>query len=150
MIGWTRCSFHKKHAGTCDAKLVLLHPWGSAGHIVHSGHELSMHYFSCLGGTGTDSRKSAMRHVIPNLCFCIRWDMQVMLCIPVHPGCKMSTRYFSCSRGTDTDSRNSALRHVTSNLCFCIRCDLWVMWCIPVRLWRETSTYIFHTRIGPI
>jgi hypothetical protein len=28
----------------------------------------SRHYFSCLDGTGTDSRKSTPRHVTPNLC----------------------------------------------------------------------------------
>jgi hypothetical protein len=36
MLRWTRCSFHKKHTGTHYAKLVYLHPVGSAGHIVHS------------------------------------------------------------------------------------------------------------------
>jgi hypothetical protein len=30
---------------------------------------MSMHYFSCSGGTGTDSTKSASRHIMPNLCF---------------------------------------------------------------------------------
>jgi hypothetical protein len=56
-----------------------------------------MHYFSCSAGTGTDSTKSMMGHITPNLCFCI-----------------------------DTDSRNSAMGHVTPNLRFCIRWDLWV------------------------
>jgi hypothetical protein len=37
MLRWARPSFHKKHAGTCYAELVLLCPVRSAGHIVHSG-----------------------------------------------------------------------------------------------------------------
>jgi hypothetical protein len=28
-----------------------------------------MYYFSCSGGTGTDSTKSALEHVMPNLRF---------------------------------------------------------------------------------
>jgi hypothetical protein len=43
-----------------------------------SGNETSMHYFSCSGGTCTNSTKSAPRHVTPNLCFCIQWDLRVM------------------------------------------------------------------------
>jgi hypothetical protein len=31
---------------------------------------MSTHNFSCSGGTGTDSTKSAPRHVTPNLSFC--------------------------------------------------------------------------------
>jgi hypothetical protein len=33
--------------------------------------------FFMLGGTDSDSTKSAPGHVTPNLCFCIRWDMWV-------------------------------------------------------------------------
>jgi hypothetical protein len=79
MLGWDGYGFHKKRAGALYAKLVFLHPVGSVSHVVHSvhpGRETSMHY-SCLGGTGLDSRKSAPGPVTPNLCFCIRWDMQV-------------------------------------------------------------------------
>jgi hypothetical protein len=36
---------------------------------VHSGHKTLTHYFSSLGGTGTDSTKSILRHVTSNLCF---------------------------------------------------------------------------------
>jgi hypothetical protein len=38
---------------------------------VHPGRETSMHYFSSSGGTDTDSRKSAIGRVKPNLCFCM-------------------------------------------------------------------------------
>jgi hypothetical protein len=33
---------------------------------------------TCVFASGTDSRKSTMGHVTPNLHFCIRWDLQVM------------------------------------------------------------------------
>jgi hypothetical protein len=49
MLWWDRYGFHKKHAGTRYAELVFLHPMGSAGHIVHSGHETSTHYCFMLG-----------------------------------------------------------------------------------------------------
>jgi hypothetical protein len=33
--------------------------------------------FSCPGGNDTDLTKSTSGHVMPNLCFWIRWDLQV-------------------------------------------------------------------------
>jgi hypothetical protein len=36
MFVWDRYRFDKKHAGTCYAKLVFLHPVGYVGHVVHS------------------------------------------------------------------------------------------------------------------
>jgi hypothetical protein len=39
--------------------------------------EMAMHYFSCSGGTGMDSIKSAKGHVTLNLSFCILWDLPV-------------------------------------------------------------------------
>jgi hypothetical protein len=75
-------------------------------------------YSSCSDGTGMDSIKSSSRLVMPNFCFCIRWDLHVTLCIPVHPGRETSIYYFSCSIGTSTDSTKSALGHIMSNLCF--------------------------------
>jgi hypothetical protein len=60
MLGCDPYGFHKNHAGTRYAERVFLHPVESVVHVVHSGAlgcETSMHYFSCLGGTGTDSAK---------------------------------------------------------------------------------------------
>jgi hypothetical protein len=48
-------------------KCILVRPW----------NKTAMHYFSCSGGSGTDSTKSAMGLVTSNMCFCILWDMGV-------------------------------------------------------------------------
>jgi hypothetical protein len=57
MLGADRFRFHKKRDGTRYDELVFLHPMGSPGQIVHSsasgGGEMSTHYFSYSGGTGT-------------------------------------------------------------------------------------------------
>jgi hypothetical protein len=37
MLGWDWYGFDKKCVTTHYAELVLLHPVGSAGHVVHSG-----------------------------------------------------------------------------------------------------------------
>jgi hypothetical protein len=37
MLGWARCSFHKKCTGTRYAELVFLHSVASGGHEMHSG-----------------------------------------------------------------------------------------------------------------
>jgi hypothetical protein len=39
------------------------------GHVVHPGRKMSMHCFSCLGGTGTDSTKSTLAHITAIQCF---------------------------------------------------------------------------------
>jgi hypothetical protein len=70
VVGWARCGFHKTCAGThyveyvfciqCDLRVtycILLCP----------GHKTSTRYFSCSGGTDTDSAKSTPRHVTPNM-----------------------------------------------------------------------------------
>jgi hypothetical protein len=67
-----------------------------------------------------DATKIAPRLVTPNLCFCIRWDLRVTLCILVHPDSELLTLYFLCLGGTSTDSTKITLEHVTLNMCFCI------------------------------
>jgi hypothetical protein len=64
--------------GTRYAELMVLHPVGAAGHVVHSGVFGVQNIdalFSCSGGTGTDLTKSEPGQVTPNLCFCNRWDL---------------------------------------------------------------------------
>jgi hypothetical protein len=80
MLGWDRYGFNKKSNGTHYAELVFLHPFGYAGCVVHSGVSgaRSVDTFSCLGGAGVVSIKSAPGHVMSNLCFRILWDLQVM------------------------------------------------------------------------
>jgi hypothetical protein len=68
-----------------------------------------------------DSTKSASRHITPNLCFCIYWNLWVTYGILVHPGYEMLMHFFSCSGGTGRDSTKSTSGHITPNLCFCIR-----------------------------
>jgi hypothetical protein len=59
-------------------ELMFLHLVGSADrvvHPVHPGYQTSIHSFSCLGRTGSDSTKSAPRKVMPNFYVSIRWDL---------------------------------------------------------------------------
>jgi hypothetical protein len=72
MLGWDRYGCHKNCVGTHCIELLFLHPVGSAHHVGHfgaPGHESSMHYFSCSGGTGMDLIKCALGHNMPNMCF---------------------------------------------------------------------------------
>jgi hypothetical protein len=80
MPWWDQYGYDKKRAGTHYAEMVFLHLVGCASHIMHSGasgHEMSTHYFSCLGGTGTGMTNSSLENVTPKLCFCIWWDLWV-------------------------------------------------------------------------
>jgi hypothetical protein len=81
MPWWDRFRLHKKRAKTHYDKLLFLQLVGSAGHVVHSGAsraQLIDVLFSCSGGTGSGSTKSALGHVIMELCSCIRWDLLVI------------------------------------------------------------------------
>jgi hypothetical protein len=50
-----------------------------------------------------------------NLCFGIRWDLWVTLCILVYPGREMSAHYFLCLGGPSAVSSKSVPRHVIPN-----------------------------------
>jgi hypothetical protein len=91
MLGWDWYGFHKKHAGTRYAELGFLHPLGSASHVVHFGASEAQNtnaLFSMLVWASVVSIKNASETVTTNLCFCIRWDLWVILCIMVRPGCQ--------------------------------------------------------------
>jgi hypothetical protein len=81
VLKWDRYKFHKRRAGTRYAKVLLSQMMGS-GHVVHFGaskaRNIVVHYFSRSDGPGTVSIKSVIGHAMPKLCFCIRWDLQVM------------------------------------------------------------------------
>jgi hypothetical protein len=117
---------------------------------VRSRREALKHYFSCPGGRSAVSIKSAPGDVMPNVCFCIRWDLRLMKCIPLHQGQETSMHYFSCSSGPIVVFIKSVAGHVTPNLCFCIRWDLWVTYYILVRSGHETSTHYFSCLVGPM
>jgi hypothetical protein len=79
ILGCDRYGFVRKHAGSRYAKHVFSH-LGYVGHIVHSvasGTPNVNTLFSCSGGTESDYIKSALGHITPNICFCIRWDLWV-------------------------------------------------------------------------
>jgi hypothetical protein len=64
----------------CYTDVVFLHLVGCVGQVVHFGaswSETSMHHVSCSGGTSMDFTISALRDVMLNGCFFIRWDLQV-------------------------------------------------------------------------
>jgi hypothetical protein len=46
--------------------------WVTKCILVCLGRETPTHY---LGEPGTDPTKSTLRHVTPNMCFCIWWDL---------------------------------------------------------------------------
>jgi hypothetical protein len=81
MIGWDRYGFQQKRAKRHNAKLVFCIQWDLR---VTYCIPLCLvcktltHYFSCSGGTGTDSTKSVLGHVTPNMCFCIWWGLCLM------------------------------------------------------------------------
>jgi hypothetical protein len=77
MLGWTLCGFHKKHSGTCYAELVFFHLRVTWCILVCSGREMLTHYFSYSGEPGAVSIKNALGHIMPNLYFCLRWDLRV-------------------------------------------------------------------------
>jgi hypothetical protein len=123
MLLGDQCGFHKKRIGKRYAELVFLHLMASMGHIVHIGvpgaHKVEALFF-VLGWDQYRLYKNAMGHVIPNLCFSIRWDLWVTKCILVHPRLETLTHYVSCFGGPSAVFIKSASGNIMPNLCFCI------------------------------
>jgi hypothetical protein len=129
MLRWARYGYHKKRFRTHYVELLYFSSYAIYYDVLHSGASevpTLRHYFSCSGGPSTDTTNSASRHITPNLCFCIQWNLRVTLCILVHPVHEMLTHYFSCSSGSGMNSTKRASGHITLNLCFFIPCDLLV------------------------
>jgi hypothetical protein len=78
MLRWDRYGFHKKRAEAYSVEVVFLYPLGCVGHVVHFGAFRAQNIdtlFFMLGWASADSTKCALGHVMPNLRFCIRWDL---------------------------------------------------------------------------
>jgi hypothetical protein len=77
---WVGPNSHNKCVRSHYTELVFFHSVGFVGHVVHSGGSGAQNIdalFSFLGGHGAVFTRSAMGHIVPNLCFCIQWDMWV-------------------------------------------------------------------------
>jgi hypothetical protein len=103
---------------------------------VPPGHEIEMHYFSCLGGTGAVSIKSTsgyVEHVILQL---EGYAGHVM-----HFGASgarnVNALFFKLMWDPYGFHKKRAETHY-AELLFCIRLDLWVTQCIAVRPGHET------------
>jgi hypothetical protein len=115
--------------------------------VVHSGRETSTHYVSCLGGIGTDSKKSTPTHTLRRTCVLHLMGSAGHVVQSIASGAQTVNALFfharvgpvqiqqkarrdmlrqTCVFASGTDSRKSVMGHITPNLCFCIRWDLQV------------------------
>jgi hypothetical protein len=81
ILKWDWYGFHKKASGHVTLNLCFCTQSDlqvTLFILVRPKHKISTHYFSCLGGPGVVSIKSVLRHIMPNLCFFILWDLRVM------------------------------------------------------------------------
>jgi hypothetical protein len=78
---------------------------------------MSTYYYSSLSGPDAVSIKCAPGHVMPNLCFYIRWDLPVSYCIPMCLEHEMSKHHSSCSHGPGVVSIKRVPGHIMPSLC---------------------------------
>jgi hypothetical protein len=78
--GGTGMDSTKNAPGHVVPNLCFLHQVGSVGHVVHSGASEERNrdaLFFMLGWDQYGYDKKALRHVMSNLCSCIRWVQRV-------------------------------------------------------------------------
>jgi hypothetical protein len=81
MLGLDWCGFHEKRIGTSYVELVVLHPVGYAGHVVHSsasGVQNVEALFSIIVRDRYGFHTKCAGTHYAELVFCIRLDLWVM------------------------------------------------------------------------
>jgi hypothetical protein len=130
MLGWDQYGFDKKRARTRCAKLVFLHPMGSAGHVQHFGasrvRNSNALFFMLLWDQYIFDKKCVETHYA-ELVFLhlVRSSGHV-----VHSGVagtRNDNTLFFMHRWTRTVLTKDALGHVVLNMYFCIWWNLWVL-----------------------
>jgi hypothetical protein len=114
----------------------VLHLVGSLGHVVHYGASRVRNVdalFFCSCGTSTDSTKSALGHVTPNLCFAFGTTRGSCCGLRCVPGVNHRRTIFLARVGPVMNPRKSALEHITPNSFFascriCGSCS--ALWCV--------------------
>jgi hypothetical protein len=155
MLGLDWYGSDKKSDGTRYAKLVFLHPIGSAGHVVHSDAPEARNgdaLFFMLGWDRYRFNKKTHRDMLRRTYVFTSGGIWSHIVHLVHPGHETATQYFSCLGGTNMDSTKNALGHIMLNTCFCIRWDLRVT-CFCIR-WDLRGVKCRHTifpaRLEPV
>jgi hypothetical protein len=117
---------------------------------VRHGRKALLHYFSCLGETGADPTKSAPEQVMPNLCFCIRWDLWVRSAFCCVRGAKCRRTIFHAPLCLVRITQKPRLDMLLLTCVFAFGGICWphiVSWCIRGVNFRCT---IFHGQVGPV
>jgi hypothetical protein len=84
-------------------------------------------------GPRANPAKSALGHAMPNLCFGVQWDLQVMQCVLVHSGRETSMHYFMlrwARRGSKKACRGTLCRTCVfaSSVIYGALSAFWYVW----------------------